>query len=273
MASSSPAIPGAGFLRTLYARRTLLYQMVRRDFETRFVGSAAGWLWGLIHPLVLLLSWTFVFQWCLKVPPPPDALTQNYTVFLFCGYLPWLLFQETVQRSANSLLENQNLITKTVFPSELIPVSIFLSALLTHALAVVLVIVMVALWLHYASAMVVFLPVYMLLTGFLAVGFGWIFAALQVYLRDTAHVVIVILTGWFWFTPIFIDASQMPEGFRFLVKLNPMAHVVTAYRERMLSHKLPDLEELAILTLYAVGVFALGGLVFKHLKSGFADVL
>ena len=91
------------FLQVLRERRSLIYQLVKRDFTMRFVGSAAGWLWTLIHPLVLLLSWIFVFQWCLKIPPPPGA-GDSYTLYLFCGYLPWLIFQETVQRSANCLV-------------------------------------------------------------------------------------------------------------------------------------------------------------------------
>jgi ABC-type polysaccharide/polyol phosphate export systems, permease component len=271
--NSTMAAPSDSFLRTLVTRHSLLYQMVRRDFEQRFVGSAAGWLWSLIHPLVLLLSWTFVFQWCLKVPPPPDALTQNYTLFLFCGYLPWMLFQETVQRSANSLIDNANLITKTIFPSELVPVSIFLSSLVSHLIALCLVIAMVAVVLHTVSVMVLLLPLYTVLLGLFAVGVGWIFAALQVYLRDTAQVVVVLLTGWFWLTPIFIDESRFPENLRFLITANPLAYVVRGYRERILSNRVPDVEELAVLALYAVGAFLLGAVVFKHLKSGFADVL
>lgn len=270
---TSLAIPGMGFFRTLRSRRTLLYQMVRRDFEQRFVGSAAGWLWGLIHPLVLLFSWTFVFQFCLKSSPPAGALTQNYTVLLFCGYLPWMLFQETVQRSTSSLLEQSSLITKTMFPSELVPVSVFLSAMISHMMALLLVVAMIVFWLRYFSLMILLLPIYMVLLGMLAIGFGWIFSAIHVYVRDTAQVVIVLLTGWFWLTPIFIDERQFPERARFLVTFNPLAYVVRAYRERLLSHQLPDLHQLGILALFAVTVFILGGLVFKHLKSGFADVL
>src|SRR3981081_4374617 len=101
-------IPGKHFFRNLIERRALLYQLVRRDFDQRFVGSAAGWLWGVIHPLVLLLSWPFVFQICLHTPLPAGEVTENYTMFLFCGFLPWLLFQETVLRSASSLVEQSN---------------------------------------------------------------------------------------------------------------------------------------------------------------------
>jgi len=102
-------------LRNLVERRSLLFQLVRRDFEQRFVGSAVGWIWALVHPLVLLLSWTFVFQYCIKGDLPKGVT--SYPLFLFAGMLPWLLFSETLQRSAPSLLDQANLITKTVFPA------------------------------------------------------------------------------------------------------------------------------------------------------------
>jgi lipopolysaccharide transport system permease protein len=266
-------IPGKHFVRNLVAGRTLLFQLVRRDFKQRFVGSAAGWLWGLIHPLVLLASWTFVFQICLKYTMPPDAVTRSYPVFLFCGFLPWLLFQETVTRTANSLVDQATLITKTVFPSEIIAVSIFLSALVSHLMALAMVLVVVAVWADGISPMAWLLPVYMLLLGMFAVGIGWIVSSLQVYLRDTAQILSVVMTLWFWITPIFISEQDIPERVRFLIVWNPLAYVVRAYRDRLLSYRLPSIEELAVLAAYSMAAFVIGGLFFRHLKSGFADVL
>src|SRR5258707_13205128 len=95
-------VPGTFFARNLVERRGLIFQLVRRDFEQRFVGSAAGWLWGLIHPLVLLVSWTFVFSICLKQTLPPGEGTNSYSLYLFAGMLPWLLFTDTVTRSSSS---------------------------------------------------------------------------------------------------------------------------------------------------------------------------
>src|SRR5436190_17103858 len=154
----APRIPGTLFLHNLVERRSLLFQLVRRDFEQRFIGSAIGWIWGLIHPLVLLLSWTFVFQVCLRQKVPAGEETTNYPLFLFAGMLPWLLFSETVQRSASSLLEQANLITKTVFPSEIIPVSVFLSSLVGHLLALTLVVGAVGVVLNQISIFLVVLP-------------------------------------------------------------------------------------------------------------------
>ena len=189
-------------------RRSLLFQLVRRDFEQRFVGSAVGWIWGLIHPLVLLLSWVFVFQICLGQKPPVGET--NYALFVFAGMLPWLLFSETVQRSAPSLLDQSNLITKTVFPAEIVPVSVFLSTLMSHLLALALIVV-AELWMNQISIFLVLLPFYMLALGLFAVGIGWIVASLHVYLRDTAQMLSVVLTMWFWATPIFLRGGQVPR--------------------------------------------------------------
>lgn len=260
------------FLRVLRERRSLIYQLVRRDFQARFVGSAAGWLWTVIQPLVLMVSWIFVFQYCLKVPPPPGA-GDNYTLYLFCGYLPWMLFQETVQRSANCVVENANLVTKTVFPSEILPVTIFLSSLVSHGIALTVAIGAVRWITGHFSILIVLLPVYTLLLGLFAVGVAWIAASLQVYLRDTAQVVVVLLTGWFWLTPIFIDESHFPPQARFLVHWNPLAYIVKGYRQRLLTWEFPPAGDLMFLAAVCGGAFLLGGLVFRHLKRGFADVL
>ncbi len=246
--------------------------MVRRDFEQRFVGSAAGYLWTMIHPLVLLLSWVFVFQYCLKVPPPEGA-GDNYTLYLFCGYLPWLLFQDTVQRAASSLLDQSNLITKTLFPSEIIPVTLFLSSLASHVIAVGVAIVMVRYITGQFSIMLILLPVYTALLGLFAIGISWIVSSLHVFLRDTAQMVLVVLTGWFWATPIFLDETHFPEGARFLVKYNPLALVVRGYRQRLMTGEMPHAGDLLLLAAISLSVFLIGGMVFRHLKRGFADVL
>jgi ABC-type polysaccharide/polyol phosphate export permease len=267
------SIPGRHFSRNLIERRNLLFQLVRRDFEQRFVGSAAGWLWGIIHPIVMLVSWIFVFQICLRFRLPEGEVTHNYALFLFCGMLPWLLFQDTVQRSASSLLDHANLITKTVFPAEIVPVSIFLSSLINHLIALVLALAIVGIYLKHFTVWMLALPLYMLLIGLLAVGIGWIAASLHVYLRDTAQVLMVVLTFWFWVTPIFIDEQQFPEQFRWVIHVNPLAFLVRAYRDRLLSSAPPSIHDFAIIAAYAVAAFVAGGLFFRHLKRGFADVL
>src|SRR6201996_1856745 len=149
-------IPGRHFARNLIERRTLIFQLVKRDFQQRYVGSAAGWLWGLIHPLVLLGIYTFVFT-SLGAPMGKEDVTQSYPLYLFSGMLPWLLFSETVQRSSGSIVEQANLITKTIFPAEIVPVSIFLSSLISHLLAAALAVAGAAIFLRHMDPVLLLL--------------------------------------------------------------------------------------------------------------------
>jgi lipopolysaccharide transport system permease protein len=263
-------VPGTLFLRNLVERRSLLFQLVRRDFQQRFVGSAIGWIWGLIHPLVLLVSWWFVFGVVAGQTGPAGV---PYPLFIFAGMLPWLLFSDTVQRSAASLLDQSNLITKTVFPSEIVPVSVFLSSLVSHALALALMVAAFAAVEHRASFFLLLLPVYTFLIGLFAVGIGWIVASLHVYLRDTAQVLSVVLTLWFWFTPIMFTDAQFPQPIRPFLRANPMFFAVRSYRGLLLTGNGPQWEDLAMLALYGAAAFLVGGLFFRYMKKGFADVL
>ena len=266
-------VPGALFLRNLVERRSLVFQLVRRDFQQRFIGSAAGWIWGLIHPLVQLVTWWFVFERLMKFKLPLNAFTSNYPLYLFAGMLPWLLFSDTVQRSTTSLLDQSNLITKTVFPSEIVPVSVFLSSLVSHGLALALVIAAAGVMLNHISIFLVLLPIYVFVVGLLAVGVGWVVASLHVYQRDTAQVLNVILTFWFWLTPIFVTEDQYRGKAGWLLAANPLSHIVRSYRFLLLTHRLPDFGDLGIAAASGAAVFLLGGLFFRHMKRGFADVL
>ncbi len=267
------SLPGRHFFKNLIEKRSLLYQLIRRDFERRFVGSAGGWLWSVIHPLVLLVSWTFVFHVCLRMTVPAGEGTDNYTLFLFCGYLPWMLFSDTIQRSSTCLLESSNLITKTVFPAEMIPVSIFFSSLVSHLLTLGLAWLAVIGYTGFVGPGPLVLLLYVGLLALLAIGIGWIVAAFQVYLRDTSQAVMVLLTLWFWITPIFINADQIPETLQWLPRWNPLSAFVRAYRDQLLHAYMPHWGELAYATVVSLTVFITGGLIFRQLKRGFADVL
>ena len=266
-------VPGALFLRNLVERRSLLFQLVRRDFQQRFIGSAVGWIWGLIHPLVLLVCWWFVFGRLMQFKLHDNPFTTNYPLFLFAGMLPWLLFSDTVQRSATSLLDQSNLITKTVFPSEIVPISVFLSSLVSHGLALALVIAATGVMLNQISIFLVLLPIYIFVVGLLAVGVGWVVASLHVFQRDTAQVLSVILQFWFWLTPIFVTEDLYKGKAHWLLVANPLYHIVRSYRFLLLTHSLPDLGDLVAATVFGSVAFLLGGLFFRYMKRGFADVL
>jgi ABC-type polysaccharide/polyol phosphate export permease len=230
-----------------------------------------GLFWAVVHPLVLLLCYTFVFSVVFKIRAE-NLTTGNFAIFLFCGILPWLYFQDTVLRCCNSVVENSNLIRKTLFPSEILPISMTLSNVVTHlfGLAILLVVLLFSGQLSWAS---LFLPVYLGLLIVLALGLGWLFAALQVFLRDTYQVVSVGMVLWFWFTPIFYSMEMVPARLRFLILFNPLSYVVEGYRRSLLEARAPDLGHLLALFASALIVFCVGGYVFRNTKREFIDVI
>lgn len=265
-------IVGRNFLSNLVRRRALLGNLVLRDFQQRYVGSAVGWLWGGVQPAVLLLSYTFVFGGIFKVQVPAGAGTSSFALYLFAGILPWLLFQEAVQRSVTTVVDYSNLITKTMFPSEVLPVAMFLSGMINHAFGL-LVLLVIAGFAHTLTPFVLLLPLYLLLLALFTVGIDWLVSSLHVFLRDTGHAFSIVLIFWFWFTPIFFPPEKLPQRFRFVAKINPLAYVVDAYRKCVLEGRLPALADLGVLVLFAAGVFFLGGLFFRYTKRAFGDVL
>lgn len=272
-AVSAPWQIASTFARNLGRRRGLIFNLVVRDFKQRYIGSSMGWLWAAVHPIVLLASYTFVFAIIFKVKLGPEAGTSNYAIFLFAGMLPWLLFQETVQRSANSIVDYANLITKSVFPAELIPIAIFLSNLLNHLVGLLILFAVVLVATHQLSAVIAILPLYILLLALFTLGVSWLVSSLNVFLRDTAQVLLIVLTFWFWFTPIFFTADRLPPQVRFLAMWNPLAGVVSAYRSCILLARWPSMAELAQLAVLSIGTFIVGGLFFRHSKGAFGDVL
>ena len=266
-------VPGKLFLQNLINNRSLIYQLVRRDFEQRYVGSVVGWLWGIVHPLVLLGVYTFVFTYAFGMRLPHGEVTDSYPLFLFAGMLPWLLFSETLQRSSSALIDYANLIKKTVFPAEIVPLSIFLSTWISHLLGLALLIAIVGIRNHEISFALLLLPGYFFLLGLLSLGLAWIAAALNVYLRDTAQVLSVILTAWFWLTPIFLFEAQFPKPVSGILYWNPLVYVVRGYRECILGNSLPSSMDFLLLAIFSLTAFILGGLFFRYSKRGFADVL
>ncbi len=269
----APWIILSSFLRKLWVQRGLIRNFVARDLKARYIGSFMGFFWSVIHPIVLLVSYTFVFSVIFGQRPLPDSGTTSFPLFLFCSILPWLFFQDTLQRSSTVVIDNANLVTKTLFPSEILPVTMLLSGLVNHLIGFGILLVILLFTLGKVSLYILLVPVYFLVLMLFTLGISWFVSSLNVFVRDVSQVLSVILTFWFWFTPIFYAPERFPRNLHFLVKWNPLAHVVTGYRDCLLRMQMPDLGSLSLLAAASFLVFALGGLFFRKTKREFVDVL
>ncbi|MDA2930107.1 ABC transporter permease [Acidobacteria bacterium AH-259-O06] len=259
------------FLRKIVLQRHLIWNFIIRDLKSRYIGSFMGFFWSVIHPLVLLLSYTFVFSIVFQIKPKLGQI-DNFAVFLFCGILPWLYFQDTLIRSCNCVVDHSHLIRKTLFASEILPVTLVLSNLVTHLVGFAILLV-VLLYMNTIGWAALLVPIYLILLMVLSLGLGWLAAALQVFLRDTAQILSVIMVFWFWFTPIFYQVEMVPKAFRPWMRFNPLTHMVEGYRCLLLENRLPDAQSLLWLVAWAMGAFVVGGFVFRNTKREFVDVL
>ncbi len=263
----------SNFLQKLYIQRGLIRNFVARDLKQRYIGSLMGFFWSVIHPIVLLVSYTFVFHIIFKVRPLPETGTTSFPLFLFCSILPWLFFQDTLQRSSTILIDNANLVTKTIFPTEILPLSVLLAAVVNHLIGFAILLGILLFTGVSISFFILWVPAYFFVLMLFTLGLAWMVASLNVFVRDIAQVLNVVLTFWFWFTPIFYTSSQFPKRLLFLVQWNPLAHIVIAYRDCLLQMRLPNLMNLAVLALVSFAVFVAGGMFFRHIKREFVDVL
>src|SRR3989449_11500681 len=261
-----------GLVKKLVANRNLLKNLVLRDLKYRYVGSIGGFLWSVIHPLVALLSYTFVFTVIFPTRLGPESGTDNFAIFFFCGFLPWFLFSDTIMRNCSVISDNAPLITKTIMPPEILPISITISNLVHHMIGLAILLA-VLITFHGVHLSALWLILYVAMILMLAQGLGWIVAGLHVFLRDTIQALQILMFLWFWFTPVIYSLDRLPANIRIFAKLNPMAIIVTGYRNSLLHRAQPDLLEVTLVLAASITIFIIGALLFRHAKPAFPDVL
>lgn len=255
----------AAFFRSTF----LLRELAKRDFESRYAGSWLGFLWSFAQPLWLLALFTFVFSTVLQVAPTGER-TASFAVFLFCGLLPWMAVHEAVNRSATVITDNAALVKKVSFRSELLVLSVVVTALLHEAIALAVFLVILAVtgqlaWGGLLAGLALALPLQILLT----LGLGLLVASAQVFLRDTSQALGLLLNGWFYLTPIVFPLALVPPRLRGWIELNPLTTLVGWYRYALVGGEVPG-GTVALLAT-AVGLAVIGWVVFRRLAPTFAD--
>ncbi|MBK7644192.1 MAG: ABC transporter permease [Planctomycetes bacterium] len=279
-----------GFLRSLKKNRRLLTDLVGRDLRARYVGSSMGFFWSVIFPIVNLVVYMFVFSVVLDARWGPNQAKEETALLMLAGIIVWQAFAESMSRMTNTLVENQNLIQKVVFPSEVLPPYLVLSSLINMLIGTAITLLGVA-WFAYLHPIVYdpatppehvlalswslcSLPVLMLLQALFTVGLGYLFSALNLFLRDIYHVMGVALQVWMFLTPIFYPAKKVSEaGMTWVLEYNPMYWLVDSYRNALLYGIWPKLPIVARFGAVALLAFVLGSVFFMRQKPRFPDLL
>lgn len=258
---------------SLYRHSGLIGNFVKRDLLARYKGSAMGVCWAIVQPIVMLILYTYVFSTILKVRVGPSEGTGIFAIYLFCGMLPWNAFQEGISRSATVIFDNANLIKRTIFPAEILPIYIVASGLVNELIGLVVLLGAVLLTAKTISPVLLFLPVILLLQGAFTLGLAWIIAAINVFVRDVGQLLGMVLSLWMFMTPVFYPPSLVPPSFEWILFINPMMWVVESYRGIVLRGVMPPLTGLAVLALCSSTTFVVGRLLFRRMQGAFADVI
>lgn len=266
---------GKGFLDYAYdavQSRRLIFELTRREFRGRYLGSAFGLTWAFIHPAVIMMIYWIVFQYGLRVG---NVGTIAFLPWLLVGFVPWFYVNDWLALGTTVILENHFLVKKIVFRVSLLPLVRLLSLLPVHLFFIISVLFIC--W-GYGYAPTVYdlqLPYYLAAVMILGIGVSWLTSALSPFLRDTAQVMADIVQVAFWATPIAWPSTSVPQKYQWILWLNPIYYVVRGYRECMLEHQWFWNHPIATTYFWIVTatIFVCGGLVFKRLMPHFADVL
>jgi lipopolysaccharide transport system permease protein len=250
----------------------LLRELVKRDFQGRYAGSLLGFAWSFVQPLWLLLLFTFVFSTVLQIRVV-DACRPGgkFSVFLFSGLLPWIAVQEGVLRSSTSITDNSVLVKKLRFPPEILVVAVVLAALLQEAIAAVVFLAVLAVLGDLAWGGLPMLLLALPLQIVFTLGLGLLLGAVQVFFRDTAQLLGMVLTGWFYLTPIVYSLGSVPPRLRTWIELNPLTPLVELYRQAFLCGRLGVVPGTLSLAVTAAVLLCAGFWLFRRLKVAFVD--
>jgi len=256
-------------LRELWEYRELVYFLIWRDVKVRYKQTVLGAMWAIIQPLFSMLVFTVVFGKLAKMPS--DGIP--YPLFSYAALLPWNYFAQGLSSSSDSLVGSANLIRKVYFPRLAIPVAAVCGGVVDFLIAFGVLLLMMAYFGVAPTANVVWLPFYLLLALVTALGVGLWLSALNVQYRDVKYTVPFLVQFWMYATPIVYPSSLLPEPWKTLYGLNPMAGVVEGFRWALLGVKTPPGAMVWASAGAALVLLVSGAFFFRRMENTFADVV
>lgn len=259
---------------SLWRQRDLLKTLAWRDITSRYKGSTAGLLWALITPLLMLGIYTSVFSGIFQARWGQDGGPIEYALQLFAGLTVHGLAAECLNRSPALMLNNTSYVKRVVFPLQLLPIVTLISALFHFFISlIILVLFYVVVKQDIPLLGLLYVPFILLPYVVWLMGISFLLSGLGVYFRDINQVMGLITTILLFLSPVFYPASMLPPHLQQLFMLNPLTLIIEQLRTVLLDQGTPDWSLLALYSLGAFLILALGAWAFKKMRGGFADVL
>lgn len=260
------------FIKLSIRNLSLIYQMAKNDFKVKYSNSAFGVAWGFVNPLVLILTYWFVFEVGLR---SSSVSTVPFIVWLVTGIVPWFYFSEAVLSGTNSLIEYNYLVKKMSFKIELLPIVKALSALFIHIFFVIFVILICIFYKIKVDVYFLQIIYYSFSLVVLSIAISLATCSVVVFVRDVLQLIAIVLNIGFWFTPIIWSEAMIPDSLRMLFIANPMYYIVSGFRDTVINKVW--FYEKPFLTIYfwliTSLILLIGSKLLDKLKDHFADVL
>ena len=253
----------------LWEYRELLYFLVWRELKVRYKQTAVGAAWAVLQPFLTMLIFSLFFGKLAHIP----SGGLPYPVFYYSALLPWMYFAASLQNATNKIVENQNVITKVYFPRLILPISATLSGLVDFGISFLMFIAIMVYYRIHPSWAVLMLPVFLLLAVLTALGMGLWLSALNAIYRDVRFVVPFLVQFWMFASPVVYPSSLVPEKWRWLYGLNPMAGVIEGFRWSLAGSGDPPSRMLLASSAVVVAVLFGGLMYFQKMETTVADVV
>lgn len=255
-------------IKELYAYREMIFSLVRRDLKGRYKGSALGFLWTFINPLLQLGVYTMVFSVIMR------SGIEDYYLFLFVALIPWIFFSSSLASGASCIWAQQDMVKKIYFPREVLPISFVTSQFVNMILSffvVFAVLILSGKGLNLVA--ILYLPIIMIIEYVLALSMTMMFSAITVYLRDMEYLLGIVTMAWQFSSPVMYSTDQVPQTMSWLFNLNPMTPIIIAYRDILYYRQVPKLGTLIHASAFGLIMLIVGIAVFGKLKRHFAEAL
>lgn len=260
-------------IRNLYRHREIIRILTWRDYQARYRGSLGGVLWSIIQPLLMMVIYTLVFSTFLKVRFGSSESPYTFAVYLLCGLLPWNAFAEGITLSTTIIRGNINLVKRVVFPLEILPLNLTLVAIFQQIIGFVLLIPLAWIIIGKFSFSIFLLPLILFLEIILLTGINWIWSALSVFIPDLRQVTPLLTSILIFITPIFYPEDLIPMWAKWIVEINPLAHIIGIIRGLILEGALPQASQMIWLFFVCTGINLVSYHWYIRVKYNFSDFI
>ena len=251
----------------IYKYRELLKTNLNKEIRGRYKNSFLGILWSFLNPLLQLAVYSVIFGALLA------GGDKTYHIYICVALIPWTYFTTTISQAAFTIIGNGDIIKKVYFPREILPISVVTSGAVNFLISTIIILAFVLGAGLGLTKYIILYPFVLLIQYVLLLGISFIVSSITVYFRDLEHIIGVVLMAAFYATPIVYRLSDLPANLQVIMQLNPMTHLINAYRDIFYYHQMPDMRMLLILLGISVVLTIIGYFIFKKLQKGFAEEL